>query len=361
MSQLRYLARGAGKGVVARTFGSFFGKHFAHITHGDQLTGRFNASLATSCVVFLDEALWAGDKKAEGTLKALITEPSFQMEAKFRDPIMVQNCLRLMVASNNDWAVPAGIGDRRWFVLTVANTYAGTGHRDYWTALYAEIENGGAAAMLHDLLAMDLSGFDVRAIPHTAAKAQQQAHSFRGPIAWLYNTLQEGAIGHDSWEEAGLTISKERAYEQYKEFSKERREWHPEIKDMWSKQIRRVLGPCVKDVRQKTIAGERVRWLKFASLADCRSQFESHVAAPNIEWEPANEPEPATDATLRQTAEDVGGPATLDAVDDAPSIEPGLEPENRSEYEPEYEPDCDPEYEPDCGPEYDPEDEWESD
>jgi hypothetical protein len=31
-------AQGAGKGIVARTFGSFFGKHFAHITHGDQLS-----------------------------------------------------------------------------------------------------------------------------------------------------------------------------------------------------------------------------------------------------------------------------------------------------------------------------------
>jgi Family of unknown function (DUF5906) len=126
--------QGAGKGVVARTFGSFFGKHFVHITHGDQLTGRFNASLGTSCAVFLDEALWAGDKKGEGTLKALITEPSFQMEAKFRDPIMVENRLRIMVASNNDWAVPTGVGDRRWFVLNVADTYAGTKHRDYWTA-----------------------------------------------------------------------------------------------------------------------------------------------------------------------------------------------------------------------------------
>ncbi len=87
-------SQGAGKGVVARTFGSFFGKHFVHITHGDQLTGRFNASLGTACAVFLDEALWAGDKKGEGVLKALITEPSFQMEAKFRDPITVENWLR---------------------------------------------------------------------------------------------------------------------------------------------------------------------------------------------------------------------------------------------------------------------------
>src|ERR1019366_5543848 len=103
----------------------FLGNRFAHNPNGDQLTGRFNASLGKSCAVFLDEALWAGDKKGEGVLKALITEPSFQLEAKFRDAIMVENRLRIMVASNNDWAVPAGIGDRRWFVLNVADTYTG--------------------------------------------------------------------------------------------------------------------------------------------------------------------------------------------------------------------------------------------
>src|ERR1035441_2298451 len=113
----------------------------------------------------LDEALWAGDKKGEVVLKALITEPTFPFQAKFRDTIMVENRLRIFVASNNDWAVPAGIGDRRWFVLNVANTYAGTVHRDYWTALYSETENGGAAAILYELLAVDLNGFDVRAVP----------------------------------------------------------------------------------------------------------------------------------------------------------------------------------------------------
>jgi hypothetical protein len=330
-------SQGAGKGIVARTFGSFFGKHFVHISHGDQLTGRFNASLGTSCAVFLDEALWAGDKKGEGTLKALITEPSFQMEAKFRDPIMVENRLRIMVASNNDWAVPTGIGDRRWFVLTVANTYAGTGHRDYWSALYAEVENGGAPAMLHDLLAMDLSGFDVRAIPYTAAKAQQQVLSLRGTMSWLYHVLQEGSMGaygtfsQPKWDD-GLTISKDVAYTEYQAFSKQRHEWQPEIKDLWSKKIRTVLGPCVEDARQ-TIGGQRVRSFKFASLADCRRQFETYVGAQNIGWEPANAPEPATDATAGNTAQNVGGAPALDAVDDAPSIEPDLE--NCPEYEPE--------------------------
>ena len=93
-------AQGAGKGIVARTFGKFFGKHFAHIANGDQLTGRFNASLGTSCAVFLDEALWAGDKKGEGVLKALITEPSFSTRSQVprsdngREPVAHHRCVQ---------------------------------------------------------------------------------------------------------------------------------------------------------------------------------------------------------------------------------------------------------------------------
>jgi hypothetical protein len=329
-------AQGAGKGIVARTFGEFFGKHFAHITHSDQLTGRFNASLGTSCAVFLDEALWGGDKKGEGVLKSLITEPTFQLEAKFRDPIMVPNRLRIMVASNNEWAIPTGIGDRRWFVLNVASTYAGTAHRGHWTAIYAEIKNGGAAAMLHDLLKMDLSGFDVRAIPPTAAKAQQQILSLHGARSWLHHALQEGAIGSESWRNNGLTISKDQAYQCYEDFSKRQREYRPEPKGLWSKSIRAVLGQCLRETRP---GKERVRSFQFAPLVDCRRRFEASVGAPNIEWEP-EEAEHELLVPSSQTAEDVSWPAKSDVLlriqtNEGKELEFEQERVSLEEYEPE--------------------------
>jgi Family of unknown function (DUF5906) len=321
-------APGAGKGVLARTFGYFFGKHFAHIIHGDQLTGRFNSALGTASTVFLDEALWAGDKKGEGALKALITEPQFQVEAKFRDPIMVKNVLFIMVASNNEWAIPAGIGDRRWFVLDVADTYAGSGHKAYFAPLYAEIENGGAAAMLHDLLAMDLKGFDVRAIPHTAAKAKQQALSLHGSFAWLYDVLQEGSISSERWQDTGLTIETDRAYMCYVEFSKRAHDWKPEIKSVWSKKIQASLGPHISLTRP-TKGSTRVRSFQFAPLADCRRQFASHLCAPHLEWEADGQPDHGSE----QAPEDMWDydDARLDALDD--EVEPDADPEPA--YEPE--------------------------
>jgi hypothetical protein len=286
--------QGAGKGIFVRAFGSIFGEHFAHVANGDQLTGRFNASIAKSCLVFLDEAVWAGDKKAEGVLKGLITEPSLSLEAKFRDPITVANKLRIIVASNNDWAVPAGIGDRRWLILNVDNSYAGMNHPAYFDALSLEIANGGVAAMLNDLLAIDLSAFDVRQVPRTAAKAQQQALSLPSIEAWLYQILQDGAIeqraqngllgAKQDWQEKGLTLSTDLAYAAYEGFSGKHRDYRPAGKSQWSKKLRAILGPNLTTTR---ITGEtgRTRIFEFGTLQDCRERFATQIGA-DFEWEP---------------------------------------------------------------------------
>jgi Family of unknown function (DUF5906) len=286
--------QGAGKGIFARTFGSFFGDHFAHIANGDQLTGRFNASVGKSCFVFLDEAVWAGDKKGEGVLKALITEPTLSLEAKFRDPITVKNCLRIMVASNNEWAVPAGVGDRRWLILNINNRYAGTKNATYFAALKLEIDNGGAAAMLHDLLAIDLSGFNVRDVPRTAAKAQQQALSLPSVEAWLYQVLQEGAIEQrvqpggsvirHEWQATGLNVSKDVGYAAYEDFSSRRKEYRPATKSTWSKRLIKLLGPNLMPIRH-VAEGARIRSYRFAGLAACRDRF-AHKMGADFEWEP---------------------------------------------------------------------------
>jgi hypothetical protein len=287
--------QGAGKGIVFRTYGELFGSHFVHITRGEQLIGRFNASLANKCAIFLDEALWGGDKQTEGVLKALITEPSFQLEAKFRDPITMPNKLRIMIASNSTWFVPTGTDDRRFLILDVADTYAGTGHEDYWKALHAQIgeaaPDGGSAAkaaMLHELLHLELNGFNIRAVPNTAAKTEQKMRALRGTTdGWLVSVLQAGAIGTYEWGDSSLQVPTNYAYEQYCQFAKERREHQPEIKALWSKTLREILDDCV-DGGRPTTNGTRVRAFVFRSLAECRVKIEKHLRADGMmEWEDA--------------------------------------------------------------------------
>jgi Mesyanzhinovviridae DNA primase len=169
---------GVGKGETAKQFGRIFGAHFRHVVHAKHLTGHFNAHLQQCSVLFADEAFFAGDRSHESTLKALITEETLMIEPKGLDPFPVRNCIHLIMSSNSDWVVPAGAEARRYFVLNVADTHMQDG--DYFGAIAREMGNGGREALLDLLLNRDLSEFDVRKVPHTAALAEQKAHSRRG-------------------------------------------------------------------------------------------------------------------------------------------------------------------------------------
>jgi Family of unknown function (DUF5906) len=100
-----------------------FGQHAVHISSADHLAGRFNAHLRDACLLFADESYWPGDKRAEGTLKRLITEPDLLIEPKGRDAVTARNMLHVMMASNEDWIVPAGEHERRFAVFDVSKCH----------------------------------------------------------------------------------------------------------------------------------------------------------------------------------------------------------------------------------------------
>ena len=107
--------QGTGKGLFAREFGRLFEPHFMQIAQAKHLTGNFNGHFECTVVLFVDEGFWAGDKQGEGALKNLVTEPFITTERKGYQAQTSKNCLHLVIASNNDWVVPADADDRRVF------------------------------------------------------------------------------------------------------------------------------------------------------------------------------------------------------------------------------------------------------
>src|SRR5690606_8972638 len=128
-----------------------------HISSVRYLTGNFNKHLMDCAFLFADEAFWPGDKSAEGELKRIITEPTLTIHPKYVDAFEVQNSLALFMASNNEWVVPAGMDERRFASFDVSDRFMQDAQ--YFTPLYREMENGGVAAMMYDLLNMDLKGW----------------------------------------------------------------------------------------------------------------------------------------------------------------------------------------------------------
>jgi Family of unknown function (DUF5906) len=184
--------KGTGKGIVAKHFGSLWGRHYRHVSNPEHVTGRFNDHLRDTIVLFCDEAFFAGDKKHESVLKTLITEPTLSIEKKGVDMGDAPNFLHVIVASNSRWVVPATKDERRFFVIDVADS--NMQDTAYFGAIQRQMDSGGREAMLHDLLTMDLSGFEVRNVPKTGALGDQVREGLSGIESLWFELLCRGEI-----------------------------------------------------------------------------------------------------------------------------------------------------------------------
>ena len=77
--------QGTGKGTFVEAIGKLLGSHYAPLANLDQILGRFNSHLKNAILVLADEAIWGGNKREIGALKALITEPKMFIEGKGKD------------------------------------------------------------------------------------------------------------------------------------------------------------------------------------------------------------------------------------------------------------------------------------
>jgi len=184
--------RGTGKGTLGNAMCRIFAQHAVHISSADHLAGRFNFHLRDACLLFADEAYWPGDKGAEGTLKRMITEPELFIEGKNRDAVTTRNMLHVLMASNEEWVVPAGERERRFAVFNVSERYLQD--EKWFTPLYEQLDNGGHAAMLFDLLHRPVGNFHPRRLPKTVALREQQRHSLQPLDAWWVELLEIGVL-----------------------------------------------------------------------------------------------------------------------------------------------------------------------
>ncbi|EGR1117285.1 DUF5906 domain-containing protein [Vibrio cholerae] len=156
---------GAGKGTIFNIFGELFGRYYKHIVQEDQLVGKFNAHLQEALLVFADEVTYGGSKKVAGVLKGITTEKSLMVERKGLDAVRYRNCMRLGIASNESWFIPAGPQSRRWFILEVPSDVASKD--DYFTPLYRQMEKeGGYEAMMYELQNREITS-NLKVAPET--------------------------------------------------------------------------------------------------------------------------------------------------------------------------------------------------
>lgn len=272
--------RGTGKGCFMSAFGGIFGTHYLHITNPGQFVGRFNSHLKDALLVFADECFWAGDKTGEGILKGIISEEYILVEPKGKDSFPVKSHVRLVVASNEEWVIPAGLEERRFFVLD-----AGDQHMQdtaYFAKVFDQIENGGREAMLYDLLRHDSSGIDIRSAPKTEWLLDQIEESMDPVTRFWFERLMDGAqIQKDGeWKEYVLS---EDFYNEYTYFCDKINCRYRVSSRSFGKRIRKL---CMILVRKKILTqeyGKRAWALYFDDLDACRTYFERRIGM-EVKW-----------------------------------------------------------------------------
>lgn len=182
--------RGTGKSKFGEIVGSLFAPHYFQVDDARYVTGRFNDHMLACLLLQADEAVWAGDKEAEGRLKGLITSEAQMVEAKQLPAIRIPNYMRVLMTSNEGWVVPAGMDERRFCVLDVAAHSAQ--NRTYFAELDAQMKGGGYERLLYDLLHFDLSSVDLSRIPQTKALLEQKLRSLDQIDEFWFNRLYEG-------------------------------------------------------------------------------------------------------------------------------------------------------------------------
>ena len=185
--------KGTGKGTLGSLLCRIFANQALHISSRKHLVGTFNRHLMNCCFLFADEAFWAGDHAGAAELQRMVTERTLLIEPKGINSYQAINNLSIIMASNEDWVVPASGGDeRRYAVFDVSDKRRGD--RAYFNALQTELyKDGGAAAFLDDVLAADLGDWHPREdVPQTKGLAAQKMESAAPEVNWLWALLEDG-------------------------------------------------------------------------------------------------------------------------------------------------------------------------
>lgn len=210
----------------------------------------------------------------------MITDPDASVEQKFKDVIRINNCKRIMVSSNEDWAVPIGKDDRRFFVLDV-----GSEHKEdhaYFAAIFNQMRNGGSEALMHELANRDLSDFNVRKMPHTPYNFEMKVLSMESSEQFFYEWLRNA--NHEDWE---VYVQKSILHDDYLEWCKSHKKNHTQIESAFGKSLKRLIPSTGGTKINSSPNPEKIKrrmFHVFPNLKVCRSEFEKACKAGTEIW-----------------------------------------------------------------------------
>ena len=283
--------QGIGKGAFYTLIKTIWPYTVRQVQSIEEVTGRFTAAaLEQSLAIWMDEALFSGDKKSTDRLKALITEDGLTIEEKFKPAVTMKSFHRIFGASNHEHFAPTDRDDRRFFFLKVGEAWKQDASK--FNPLFASYSDGHTVSgFVHHLLSLNLSSFSPAADrPKTTEHAKQKILSLEGLDRFLYEILQAAEIPGSKtlysrpakgWI-GKLEIATEDLKDAMTEFDRGAERYRPMSASKLKPDLIKIF-PTAKSTRFQDSNKNR-RGIELPAIHQARKDFEQHIGC-IIEWE----------------------------------------------------------------------------
>lgn len=281
--------QGTGKSFVFKHFGYLLGKHYKVADSARYISGNFNSHLHDCLLLHLEEAFFAGDKKLEATLKEMITGDRILMEYKGKEPVQAKNYTRVVITTNSTWVIPAGLEERRFFVLDALDNEMQ--NKTYFTAMAEQLKKGGYEALMYYLLNYRYQESDLRDVPKTEALLEQKLQSLNHEQQWWLEVLQKGELPmQDEWTGTCGTRDMFRDYCDHADISGNRYKSAQTRLGIFLKKMVPNIEKRTGSYKTKETfldpepTTEKGQYYVLPNLADCRKAFEMQLGQ-KFDWD----------------------------------------------------------------------------
>jgi hypothetical protein len=278
--------QGVGKGTFETLLRRIWGPTTLLINKVDMIVGSFNGIMERAFNVFLDEAVFHGDRRSTEALKSVVTSEFITINEKNQPARQIPSVHRFYAASNANHFAATENDDRRAVYVHVSDRYRGD--HAFWDKVHRAIQGTEAEHFADFLWQRDISQLQPRQRPRSQELIRQRLLSLGGIEQYWYELLldvgpvvEEGfRITPTQWKD-GQFVATRTLLDQYEIFIRGTRAY----RKVGSHDLRdalRKLCPSARSER-KQLGGNRQHGYSLPSLATARAEFEVFIGGA-VSW-----------------------------------------------------------------------------
>lgn len=212
--------QGNGKDLLGTFISRLVGKNCSdNFDNPEHFFSKFNNKIASLLFVVLNELSDKGNAKQKenhNILKNMITRTEATVEPKGKDMRTVTTYARFAFFTNNENALYVENSDRRFAMFKANNEFVN--NRDYFAPIVAEINNPDFIySAFRWFQELDISDFNVRAVPQTKYKAEQILSNMKSSLRFVKSIFETGSDCPAGFykRKGGLVIERDAMYAKY--------------------------------------------------------------------------------------------------------------------------------------------------